>query len=380
MINKERVLAEFFELVKIKCSTREEREVADILKARLAKLNADVYEDNTGDKIDGNCGNIFAYLKGTVTGAPVLLLSAHMDCVEPCAGIEPQLKDGVITAAGNTVLGADDKSGITGILEALRVIKEKNIPHGDIQIVFTIAEEGGLNGSKNLDKSLLKADWGYVMDSGGAPGTIITIAPGQDNIAVVVHGKKAHAGVAPEEGINAIVLAGKALAVMKQGRLDEETTANVGIIKGGIATNIVPDKVELICEARSRDLNKLAAQTKHMKETFEQIAAANGGQAEVTVSRAYNPYVVTEDMPVVRLAVKAAESIGLKPVLEGTGGGSDANFFNSYGVTTAVLGTGMSKVHTTDESIKEEHLYQTASLVVALITEAAGMKKCNYSL
>ncbi len=375
MINQKRVLNEFFELVKIKCSTRAEREVADILKARLAELNVDVYEDNTGGKIDGNCGNIIAYLQGTVTGAPAVLLSAHMDCVEPCAGVEPQLNDGVITSAGDTVLGADDKSGIAAILEALRVIRENDIPHGDIQVVFTVAEEGGLNGSKNIDKSLLKADLGYVLDAGGAPGSIVIMAPGQDQIDVVVYGKKAHAGVAPEEGINAIVVAGKALAVLKQGRIDEETTANVGIITGGHATNIVPDKVELACEARSRDLNKLAEQTRHMKETFEQVAAANGGRAEVTIARAYNPFVLTKDMAVISLAVKAAENAGLKPALEGTGGGSDANFFNNYGIASAVLGTGMSKVHTTDEFIKEEHLYQTAELAVSLIKEAAQMKK-----
>lgn len=375
MVNKERMLAEFYELVRIKCSTRAEREVADIVKARLTTVGLQVEEDDVGAKIGGNCGNVIGLLKGNVPAAPVLMLSAHLDSVEPCAGINPQLKDGVITSGGDTVLGADDKSGVVGILEALRIIRENGIAHGDIQVVFTVAEEGGVNGSKNMDRSRLKADFGYVLDSGGSPGRIINAAPGQNSIKVIVRGKTAHAGVAPEDGINAIVMAGKAMAELKQGRIDAETTANVGVIKGGQATNIVPDYVEIACEARSRNPEKLAAQTKHMVDTFEQVAAANGAKAEVTVKGAYDPYVLTADMPVVALARRAVESIGLTPVLEATGGGSDANFFNAFGVPSAVLGTGMSKVHTTAEYIKEADLYKTAELVVAIIKAAAQAKK-----
>lgn len=375
MVNQERMLAEFCELVRIRCSTRAEREVAEVVKAKLTALGLTVEEDDAAGRIGGTTGNVFGYLKGNVAGAPVLMLSAHLDSVEPCGGIEPVIKDGVITSAGDTVLGADDKAGVVGILEALRVVDEQKQAHGDIQVVFTVAEEGGVNGSKNMDRSRLVADFGYVLDSGGAPGRIINAAPGQNSIKVVVRGKTAHAGVAPEEGINAIVVAGKAMAALRQGRIDAETTANVGIIKGGQATNIVPDVVEISCEARSRDAAKLEEQTRHMVETFEQVAAANGAKAEVTVKKAYNPYVLTEDMPVVALARRAAESIGLKPVLEGTGGGSDANFFNTYGVPSAVLAVGMSKVHTTEEYIKTADLFKTAELVTAIIKATAEMKK-----
>lgn len=375
MVNKERMLAEFYELVKITCSTRAEREVADLVKAKLTAAGLQVEEDDVGPKIGGNSGNVIGLLKGSVAAAPVLMLSAHLDSVEPCAGIKPQLKDGIITSDGDTILGSDDKSGVAAILEALRIVRENGIAHGDIQVVFTVAEEGGLNGSKNIDRQRLKADFGYILDSGGAPGRIINAAPGQNSIKVIVRGKTAHAGVAPEEGINAIVVAGKALAELRQGRIDAETTANVGVIKGGRATNIVPDYVEIACEARSRNEEKLAAQTRHMVETFERVAAANGATAEVTVKRAYDPYVLAADMPVVAIARQAAENVGLDPVLEATGGGSDANFFNGYGVPSAVLGTGMAKVHTTDEFIKEVDLYKTAELVVALIKAAAQAKK-----
>ena len=371
MVNKERILAEFFELVKIPASSRKERQIADVVIGKLQALGLDVQEDDAGAKIGGDCGNIIAYKKGNLEGAPVVMLSAHLDCVEPCSGIEPVLKDGIITSAGDTILGGDDKAGVVAILEALRQLDEQKLMHGDIQVVFTVAEEGGLNGSKNIDQTLLKADFGYALDSSGAPGEIIVMAPGQDSIIVTVHGKKAHAGVAPEEGLNAIVLAGKALSELKQGRIDFETTANVGIISGGVATNIVPDQVELKCEARSRNMEKLAVQTRHMQETFEKVCAANGGKATVVTRRAYNPYVLEENAHVVATAVKAVEALGLTPKCVGTGGGSDANFFNSYGIPTAVLGVGMSKVHTTDEFIKEEDLYNDAELSLAIILQAA---------
>ena len=375
MINRKRMLDEFFELVQIKCSTRAERQVADVVKQKLADLHLEVSEDDAGAKIGGNCGNVLAYLPGTVAAAPALLFTAHLDCVEPCGGIVPVLKDGIITSAGDTILGSDDKSGVVAILEALRLVKEQNIPHGNIQVVFTVAEEGGLNGSKSLDPALLKADFGYALDSSGSPGEIVNMAPGQNKIDITVYGKKAHAGVAPEEGINAIVLAGKALAQLKDGRIDPETTANIGSIQGGTATNIVPDVVEIKAEARSRNPEKLAAQTEHMRQVFEETAKAAGGRAEVVVGKEYDAYVLPETAPVVVLARKAVESIGLKPVIKPTGGGSDANYFNSYGVPTAVLGTGMSKVHTTDEFIREEDLYNIGELALAIIKTAGQSKQ-----
>lgn len=375
MINRKRMLDEFYELVQITCSTRAERQVGDVVKKKLAELHMEVSEDDTGSKISGNCGNILGFLEGSTAEAPRLLLTAHLDCVEPCGGIQPVLKDGIITSAGDTILGSDDKSGVVAILEALRLVKEQKLPHGSIQVVFTVAEEGGLNGSKNMNPALLKADFGYALDSGGSPGEIINMAPGQNKLDITVYGKKAHAGVAPEEGINAIVLTGKALAVIKDGRIDPETTANIGSITGGVATNIVPDKVEIQAEARSRNPEKLAAQTEHMRKVFEETVKAAGGKAEVKVSKEYDSFVLAETAPVVQLARQAAESLGLKPVIKATGGGSDANYFNSYGIPTVVLGTGMSKVHTTDEYIKEEDLYNTAELTLAIIKTAGQIKK-----
>ncbi|MDD4600480.1 Peptidase T [bioreactor metagenome] len=371
MINQKRMLDEFCELVQITCSSGKERKMVDLMKPRLEKLGLEVTEDQAGEKLGGNAGNVLAYLKGNVSGAPVIMMSAHLDCVEPCSGVKPQIKDGIITSAGDTILGSDDKAGVAAILEALRIISENKIPHGDVQIVLTVQEESGLCGAKNIDRAWIKADFGYAFDSSGEPGKIIIKAPGENTLKVTIKGKTAHAGLAPEEGINAIVVGGKALAELKQGRIDEETTANVGIIKGGQATNVVPDRLEIVCEARSHNMDKLKHVTQEMKETFERVAAANGAQAEVEVVEDFVAYALKEDSKQVALAVQAATSIGLTAKLEATGGGSDANVFNCYGIPTAVLGMGMSKVHTTEEFIKEEDLYQGAELAVALIKTAA---------
>lgn len=375
MMNRKRILDEFFELVQITCSSGAEQEVGALLKKRLSELKLEVTEDEAGEKTGGNCGNILARLPATVEGAPSIMLSAHLDCVDPCSGIQPQVKDGVITSAGDTILGSDDKAGVAVIMEALRVLDESGMPHGELQVIFTVSEESGLLGSKNLERRKLTADFGYALDSSGRPGRIIIRAPGENTIKVAVKGKTAHAGIAPEEGINAIVVAGKALAELKQGRIDAETTANVGIIKGGQATNIVPDKVEITCEARSHSMEKLQAVTEDIKKTFQRVAKANGGQADVQVETDFPAYRLAEDAPVAVLAAQAASAVGLGPVLEATGGGSDANVFNSHGIPTAVLGVGMSKVHTREEYIKEEHLYQGAAWTLAIIQAAAELKR-----
>lgn len=375
MMNRDRILTEFMELVSITCSTRKEREIADVLKVKLAEAGLAVEEDGTGEKIGGNAGNLIARLPGNVPTAPCLMLSAHMDSVEPCAGIRPQLKDGVITSAGDTILGSDCKSGIVPILEALRQLQEQGLPHGEIVVVFTVAEEGGLNGARNIDAAKISADFGYALDGGGAPGVVTNMAPGQNRIEIVIHGKTAHAGLAPEEGINAIVLAGKALAEVPQGRIDFETTCNVGLIQGGTATNIVPDRVEITAESRSRNQDKLAKLTDEITGAFARVAEAGGGKTEIVVKKMYEPFVLPEDSLVITAAVAAAKRLGLTTKVEGTGGGSDANFFNIYGVPCAILGTGMSKVHTKEEFIREEDLYRTTEWTLEIIRHASELTK-----
>lgn len=374
MIKRERLLAEFLELTRIDSPTKNERQIADLLKNRLESLSMEVTEDNVGLLLGGNCGNVFAYLKGNLPKAPVVLLSAHMDTVQPSLNIVPVVHEGLITSAGLTILGADDKSGIAPILEALRTIQEQDIPHGDIQVILSVAEEGGVNGSKNLDRTLLHADLGFVMDSGGKPGKIILEAPGQERINVTIKGKASHAGVAPEDGISSIVAAAKAISSMQTGRIDEETTSNIGTIQGGLATNIVADCVEITCESRSRNLGKMEKQTAHMCATFKRCADEMGAVAEIEVSRAYDPFRLAEESQIAILAAQAARSAGLTAVFGSTGGGSDANFYNQYGVPCVVLGTGMQKSHTTEECIEEEDLYQSAKFVVEIIKAVASVQ------
>ncbi|MBO8137797.1 MAG: M20/M25/M40 family metallo-hydrolase [Desulfotomaculum sp.] len=369
MINQERLVEEFVNLVKIDSPSGHEKEIAQYLKDKLTSLGLQVYEDDAGGKVGASAGNIIATLPGNSNG-PMLLFSAHMDTVEPGRNINPVTKDGIIYSEGETVLGADDKAGIAAILEAVRIVKENDIKHGGLEVVFTIWEEGGLKGSKALDYSRIKSKMGYVLDSDGAPGTIITTAPAQNSIVAAIKGKAAHAGQCPENGINAIQVASRAISKMKLGRIDEETTANIGIIRGGKATNIVPDNTYLEGEARSLSLEKLEAQTNHMCQILQQEADAAGAEIEINVQKEYHTINLKEDDRVVKIAVEAARSLGLNPVLTSTGGGSDANIFNGKGIACANLGIAMNKVHTTEEFIKIDDLCKMALYVAEIIKTA----------
>lgn len=371
-INKQRVLDEFYELIQIPCPSLQERAVADVLKKRLEELGGTVTEDaESAKRLGGNAGNLVADFKGTVPGAPAILLSAHMDCVNPCTGIKPCLENGVIRSDGTTILGGDDKGGVVAILETLRCLKEQNLPHGDIQVIFSVSEEQGCAGIKNLDTSLLHADMGFALDSSGRPGKIIYAAPGQNKIFAKIHGKTAHGGVAPEKGINAIKKAAEILTEIPTGRIDEETTCNIGIIHGGSATNIVPDLVEVAMDCRSRDPEKLENLTDRIITAFKQGSEKVEVPVDVEVKPSYKPYCLEQDSAVIKLAAKTAEALQLPVDITATGGGSDSSHFNGYGVPCTVLGTGMTNVHTVDEILLEEDLYMTCEWTLAIVCEAA---------
>ena len=354
-INKQRVLDEFFELIQISCPSLGEREVADLLKKRLEELGGKVTEDMQSAKaLNGTAGNLVADFKGTVADAPRILLNAHMDCVNPCAGIKPRIEDGVIKSDGTTILGGDDKGGVVAILEALRCLKEQNLPHGDIQVVFSVSEEQGCAGAKNLDTSLLHSDIGYALDSSGR-----------------VHGKTAHGGVAPEKGINAIKKAAEILMDVPTSRIDEETTCNIGIIHGGSATNIVPDLVEIAMDCRSRNPEKLEKLTADIVAAYKKGGEKAGVPVDVEVKPSYKPYCLDKDSKVIQLAAKAAENLGLNVDITATGGGSDSSHFNGFGIPCTVLGTGMTNVHTVDEILLEEDLYMTCQWALDILCLAA---------
>ena len=271
-INRERLRQYLLDLVQIDSHSREEGQVAARIRADLEALGYEIEVDAAGEKVGGDTGNVICRIKGSMPDAPPLFLAAHMDTVVPGKGVKPVMDGDIIRTDGTTVLGGDDKSGCAIIVECLRAIKENDLPHSDIDAVFTICEEVGLLGAKHLDMAKIRSKYGLVLDSDDI-GYLFTKAPSSDHMEFVIHGLEAHAGVCPENGISAIQIAAEAIAAMKLGRIDHETTANIGVIEGGAATNIVPNKVVLRGEARSLDDAKLKAQTEHMCQALRDATA-----------------------------------------------------------------------------------------------------------
>lgn len=369
MINHERLLNEFLELVKIDSETKYEAEIAKALKRKFTELGLEVFEDDTTGKTGHGAGNLICTLPATKEGVDPIYFTSHMDTVVPGKGVKPSIKDGYVVTDGTTILGADDKAGLAVMLEVLRVIKEENLPHGEIQFVITVGEESGLVGAKVLDRSLIKAKYGYALDSDGKVGEIVVAAPTQAKISVVIYGKTAHAGVAPEKGVSAITLAARAIAKMPLGRIDAETTANIGRFEGKGPTNIVCDRVEILAEARSLIPEKMEKQVRKMKEAFENTAAEMGGKADVEVEVMYPGFKFGEGDYVVEIAQKAAEKIGRPSKLLKSGGGSDANIIAGFNIPTVNLAVGYEDIHTTNEKMPIEELSKLAEMVVAIIEE-----------
>ena len=372
MINKQRLVDYFLMLAAINSPTRCEKPVADVLESDLKSLGFNVVRDKAGEKVGGNTGNVIGTKKGNVPNGVPILFSAHMDTVLPTEGWGYEIKDDVIRSNGKMILGADDKAGVAAIIEALKVIQEENIPHSDIQVAFSIGEEVGLYGARYMDYSLITSKCVFVYDMGRPVGCVTVVAPSHDNIIVKIHGKAAHAGANPEEGVCAVITASKAIAKMKLGRIDHETTANIGVIKGGTARNIVPDYCEIKGEARSRNNEKLNAQVEHMVEVFRDAAAEMGAGVDIQVERSYNTFRLTEDDEVVKIAATAARRVGIEPELHETGGGSDASIFNEKGLPATVIGVGYESPHSVDEYIPIPDFVKSAEMALEIIKVAAN--------
>jgi tripeptide aminopeptidase len=360
MINETRLLETLLALVRIDSPSGEEAAIAQELAARLRQLGLAVELDPLH--------NLVARLPGQ---RGPCLLAAHMDTVMPGHGIKPIVKDGVVYSDGTTILGADDKAGIAVMLEVLQELVEQNLPHPAIEVVITVREESGLVGAKGLDISRLQSKMGISLDCGGPAGTIVVAAPTQDSMFAVVHGKAAHAGAHPELGINAIVVAAEAIHNMRLGRIDEETTANIGIIQGGTARNVVPDRVELTGEARSRQVAKLEAQTATMVEALQSAARQHKATVDVEVTRAYNGYILTESDVIVSKLMEACLAAGVEPSLVPTGGGSDANIFNAHGMQVVNTSIGTYDEHTTEEHVALSDMATCARIVMHCVHNLA---------
>ncbi|MCZ0701797.1 tripeptide aminopeptidase [Natronobacillus azotifigens] len=372
MLNKKRLIDEFIELIQIDSETTEESEIAEKLKDKFTKLGLSVKEDNSKKETGHGAGNLICTLKGTKTDVEQIYFTSHMDTVVPGKGIQPSIKEDYIVSDGTTILGADDKAGIAAMIESILVLKESNRNYGDIQFVITVGEESGLVGAKALDASLLHAAFGYALDSDGKVGDIIVAAPTQTKVFARVKGKTAHAGVAPERGVSAITIASKAIAKMPLGRIDEETTANIGRFEGGQKTNIVCDYVEVLAEARSLEAEKMNQQVALMEKAFHDAASEMGGEVEVETTLMYPGYKQEAGDQVVEIARAAAKRIGRKSELKQSGGGSDANVIASYGIPTVNLAVGYEDIHTTNERMSITELVKITELVLAIIEEVSN--------
>ncbi|WDL97081.1 M20/M25/M40 family metallo-hydrolase [Alicyclobacillus sp. ALC3] len=362
------VLSTFLDLVKISSHSLKEHDVAAYCRVRLEALGFVVEEDDAGTKLGGTTGNLLATLPGDNTLPPVML-AAHMDTVIPGEGVNPRVDaDGVVWSDGTTVLGADDKAGVTAILTAVKDIVEQQLPHGPLQVVLTIGEEVGLQGAKNLDRSRLHAQYGLSLDSGGALGTLVVAGPAQVRWEAEFTGKSAHAGVAPERGVSAVKMAAAGVSQMPHGRIDAETTVNVSTFLADGPTNIVTDRVRLLGEARSRNAEKLERTLNQIEQAFTAAATAAGGQARFTSTKMYDGFRFSPADPVRARAEQALAQAGFTVHPMEGGGGSDANMYTSYGVPTINIGVGYEDIHSVTEHIRVADIEAAAQVAVAFCT------------
>lgn len=374
-INKERLVNQFLTMTAFDSETFHERDIADYLKKELENLGMEVYEDDAGvqlkairpDYPETVTGNVYGFLKGTIQGEP-LLLSAHMDTVSPGKGKKAVMDEaGCITSEGETVLGADDLSGIVSILEAIRVIKEEGIPYPDIEVLFPVAEEFHGQGSRLIEYTKIRSKEAYVFDLSGEIGIAATAAPTILYYEIMVHGKSAHAGFCPELGVHAIRIAVDAVSQLRQGWLDHETTLNIGTISGGTQSNIVPESCKVVGEIRSLDDSKAMAEWERLKQIFETAAEAAGGSVEIRMEKRVMAYAVDDSEPVVQRFKKVCAEMGLSGETVNTLGGSDNNHFAVNGIRGIVAACGMNDVHTTKEYTTVDQLMTCTELAIRLI-------------
>ncbi|MGE5239669.1 MAG: M20/M25/M40 family metallo-hydrolase [Chloroflexota bacterium] len=366
-INKSRLVETFVDLIKINSPSFDEREIGTLLRMKLAALGCDIELQDYGPSF-----NLIARKKATDAALIPFLLNAHMDTIEPTEGIKFDAASEVIRSTGTTVLGADDKCALAQIIEALTVVGECSIPHGDIEIVFTSAEEKGLLGARNLDFATLRSKHALVLDSGGAVGRIVIGAPMHVTYTMLISGRSAHAGIEPERGISAIRAAASLITKVPDGRIDDETTANIGLISGGTATNVVPRETTVRGEVRSHSRKTLEHVRHSIFDLARAVVQAHGATLSISEQEEYTSFRINENDPFLGYLEEVFTRCGIAPSRVLTGGGSDANIFNHRGITALNISTGMQKVHSVEEEISVRDLC-LGSLVVAQAISNLGM-------
>jgi tripeptide aminopeptidase len=362
-MNKKRLLSTFTSLLRINSPSFSEKKIAHFLAQRLARAGCRVRLQNYGQSI-----NLIALLKGKKGVAP-LLLSAHMDTIEPTEGIKFSVEKDRVRTTGKTVLGADDKSALAQILEAVTILNEKRIPHGDIEIVFSSAEEKGLVGARHLAFDKLFSRHAMVVDAGGSVGNMVIAAPTHLTYTMVITGRSAHAGLEPEKGISSIRVAADIISRVPDGRIDEETTANIGIIDGGTATNVVPKETIIHGELRSHNRGTLENTRKAIFETARKTAAKHKAGVEISNDVEYTTFRIPKNNLFLKFLSNVHLECGITPTLIKTGGGSDANIYHQHGIMAVNISNGMQKVHSQEEFILMDDLYKGSEIVLKAMTD-----------
>jgi tripeptide aminopeptidase len=364
------VLDLFTELAAIPSPSGEERAVADVVSAYLRDCALEVDEDDAGAKIGATAGNLYTRLEATAPGTPIFLC-AHLDTVPPTARIEPVIDDeGVVRNAAGTILGADDKAAVAVMLEATRRVLSERRAHAGLELLFTPKEEVGLVGAAAFDESRLTARHGFVYDQAAPIGEVVLGAPYSQSIEVTFRGRASHAGMYPEEGRNAIAAAARAIADLRLGRVDDISTANVGVIHGGIAANIVAEQCTFVAEARSHDERRLADLIQEMVESISFAAEVSECRADVEARKSYRGYRFKREDDVVRVAADALGRAGQDVRFGLSGGAADANIFNARGLQCLNLANGMIDIHTPDERIAVADLEAMVDVTLALVDAA----------
>lgn len=363
------LLETFLQLVGRPSPSGSERAVADFILGYLRDAGLDPIEDDTAAATGAGSGNITVVVAGAGEGTPIVI-GAHMDTVAVSGPVEPVVENGIVRSAGDTVLGADDKAACTVLLALLRDLAQ-DPPRARVTGLFTVSEEIGLLGAKALVLDSVKARAGFVFDSEALPGTIVTSAPSLKKVKAEFHGVAAHAGIAPEQGRSAILAASRAIAAMPLGRIDDETTANIGLIGGGAATNVVAERCTIEGEARSRTDDKLAAQVGDMLAAITTAAAETGVDVTTSIEDDFHAFALADGALPVRVARAAADRAGFAVRIAASGGGSDVNVFNAKGLPSVNLGVGYKDIHSPAESMSLERLADTFRFAQALV-RAAG--------
>jgi tripeptide aminopeptidase len=359
----------FLELATIPSPSGSERHVAERVSEEVRGLGLTCEADDSGPRIGSDSGNLYVRIPGTAPGTPIFFC-AHLDTVVPVGPIEPVVEDGVVRNGAGTILGADNKAALVAMLEGVRRLLVENRPHAGVELVFTTREETGCEGAAAFDHTRLEAKVGFVYDHAAPVGDVVVSAPYQRTIDAVFKGRAAHAGINPEEGRSAIQAAARAISDLRLGRIDDETTANVGRIEGGTARNVVPDRCLLVADARSRDEDKLIVLTQEMVDAFAFAASVTDCDVETSIAELYRGYRLGKGDPALQLAFDGLSRAGFEPRGVAVGGGADANVFNARGVPCVVLANGMADIHSPNEHIAVCDLDAMVDVTLEIVASA----------